>query len=156
MNKQLVITVMAAALLAASGFASADNGRRGHHGPYHGGHYSYGYERHRVRRHYRPRHHYRPVYHHGYHHGYRHGHHHGRHELRKGLKIAAGAILLGSVIHAASDHRRDRVVVRKRVTRAPSHDDGYFVRDQEGECYEVTTNRDGEEVWTWVDQSYCN
>lgn len=153
MNKPLAIAIMAASLLAASGFAEADDGRRGHHGGYHVSHVARHHYRPAVRHYRGPRHVYRPAYHAGY---YR-GHHHGRHELRKGLKIAAGALLIGSVIHAATDHRHDQIVVRRRAAGPDYAGDGNFYSlDDDGQCYEVSTNSRGEEVWIWVERGYCN
>lgn len=135
-----LVSVIALVTLCASSFAWAgDRGYRDGYGRHHG----------HVQRHYRhaPRHHYRPAYRH------HHGHHHGRHALRTGLKVAAGAVLLGSIVHAVSNDRRDRVVYRTRTVAPRS--DTHFRIDPDGACVEVTYNRQGQEVWTYVDESYC-
>lgn len=141
----LTAMVLAAVLCAA---ATAQAGDRGHRNGY-DRHYSYNQQRHHgypSQRHYRqaPRGHYRRAYHHD----------HGRHALRSGLKVAAGAVLLGTIIHSIHDNRRDRVVYRTR-TVAPRNDIYYRI-DPDGQCVEVTHNRQGQEVWTYVDPAYCN
>jgi len=140
MNKTIIIAAFAVTLLAASGFAHADR-YGGHHGP----------PRHaalHARQHglYLPRH----GFQHSRRYGYR-GHHH--HDYRHGLRIAAGAVVLGSLIHAINHDRHERVVYR---TRQPVRRDfGNYVLDSDGACYEVSVNDRGQEVWTWMDSSYC-
>jgi len=141
LNKSIVVTMLATLLACTAGLAQADGrGHRGGHGVQHGyapRHFAYA-----------PRRHYAPAYHHDHH------DHHGRHALRTGLKVAAGAIIVGSIIHAINDDRRDRVVYRTR-TVAP-RDDYYYRIDPKGQCVEVTHNSRGQEVWTYVDPAYCN
>ena len=145
MKKQIVLTVLAIALLGATGFAQAgDRGyRNGHDNGYRSArnnrHYAY------TNRNYR-----RQSYRHQ---SYRHYNRH--HDHYKGLKIAAGAVVLGSLIHAISSDRHDRVLVRRTVRSSPAGDFWYRV-DSDGQCVEVTLNSQGQEVWTYVDSSYCN
>ncbi len=144
MKKQIIITLVSMGLLAMAGMAEAGDRhhRYGHHSnhSYSSNHY-YGYQ---------PRHYNRYDY------RYRsYGHHSSRHHLRDGLKVVAGALILGSIIYAATDSRRDRVIVRRRP--APSNNTDYWYRiDNDGQCVEVRLNRQGQEVWTYVDSSYCN
>lgn len=133
---------------AFSATVTAQAGDRGHRDGY-DRHYGYTQQRHygyTSQRHYRhvPRGQYRRAYHHD----------HGRHALRSGLKVAAGAVLLGTIIHSIHDNRRDRVVYRTR-TVAPRNDIYYRI-DPDGQCVEVTHNRQGQEVWTYVDPAYCD
>lgn len=138
-HKAILTALVTGLLLSAAGTAQAgDRGYRDGLGRF------YGFT---PARHYRhaPRHHYRSNY--RRHHGHR-----GRHDSRRGLKIAAGALLLGTVIHSIHhDNRRERVVYR---TVAPRGGIWYRV-DQDGQCVEVSQNRYGQEVWTYVDPSYC-
>lgn len=143
MKKQIIITLISTGLLVSAGLAEARD--RGHHNGYRS-HHSYSSNYHFG---YQPRHYSHLDYRHNY---YR--HHSGRHHLRNGLKIAAGALVLGSIIHAASNSRRDRVIVRRRPT--PSRNSDYWYRvDNDGQCVEVRLNQKGQEVWTYVDSSYC-
>ena len=143
MKKYLVISAFAAVLLSESGFAEARDQHRGYYKPQHsyGQNRHYGYNRHRYGRYDRR-------------YGHRYSHHSSRHHIRDGLKVAAGALLIGSIIHAASNHKRERVVVRRRAAPVRSSDYWYRI-DNEGECVEVRLNREGQEVWTYVDPSYC-
>lgn len=141
----LTAMVLAAALCAAT---AAQAGDRGHRDGY-DRHDGYNQQRHHSyapQRHYRhvPRRHYRRPYHHD----------HGRHGLRSGLKVAAGAVLLGTIIHSIQDNRRDRVVYRTRTVTPRT--DIYYRIDPDGQCVEVSHNRQGQEVWTYVDPAYCN
>lgn len=133
----LTATVLVTALCAATVAQAGDRGHRDGYGRHHG--YTY-------QQHYRhvPRRPYRRAYHHD----------HGRHALRSGLKIAAGAVLLGTIVHAIHDDRRERIVYRTRAV-SPRHD-VYYRIDPDGQCVEVTYNRQGQEVWTYVDPAYCN
>jgi hypothetical protein len=137
-TRKLILTTLATSLLlAAAGTAQADD--RGYRDGY-GRHHAYSQQRH-----YRhaPQRHYRQAYHHD----------HGRHALRSGLKVAAGAVILGSIIHSINDDRRDRVVYRTRSIAPRS--DLYYRIDPDGQCVEVSHNQRGQEVWTYVDPSYC-
>lgn len=138
-HKAILTALVTGLLLSAAGTAQAgDRGYRDGHGRF------YGYTPARQYRH-APRHQYRSNYRRPY-------GHQGRHDSRRGLKIAAGAVLLGAVIHSIHhDNRRERVVYR---TVAPRGDIWYRV-DQDGQCVEVSQNRYGQEVWTYVDPSYC-
>jgi hypothetical protein len=140
-RQSMLVAVATAVLMCAAGTAQA--GDRGHRDGY-GRHHGYAQQRH-----YRhaPRHH-------RYRSSHRRHHHDGRHAVRTGLKVAAGAVLLGSIIHAVSDNRRERVVYRTRTVNA--RNDVYYRIDPDGECVEVTHNRQGQEVWTYVDPTYCN
>lgn len=143
MKKTLVIAAFAAVMFSAPGFAQAGNNHRGYNQPHH---YSYGHNRYYD---YRPNHRY------GRHDRHYYRHHSSRHHLRDGLKVAAGALLIGSIIHAANHHKRERVVVRRRVEPTRSSDYWYRI-DNEGQCVEVRLNREGQEVWTYVDPAYCD
>ena len=155
MKKQIVITLLATAFLATAGSAQARDWNRGHHN---GHHNSHGYVRHQLqhsriqhrRRDYHQygNHHYSPYRYSGYY-GYTRGHH----DDDSGLKIVAGALILGSIIHASNHDRRRNVVYRSRPV-ASNRGNSYRV-DTDGQCVEVTRNRQGEEVWTYVDSSYC-
>jgi hypothetical protein len=145
MNRSFLLTIAATALLTLSGAAPADDDdsyRR------HSGHGSYGYDR----SHYSNRPHgRRDGYgrHDGYRNRGRHGYHHydhGRDDLRKGLKIVAGAVILGSIIYAINNQNR------QASYGAPSY--GYRT-DSEGRCIQVTRDSSGREVWTHVDPGYC-
>ena len=148
MKKSIIITIVTASLMFFAGFAEAGN--RGHHN----GHYSknsYGSSRHYG---YRPQPYLRHGYRYGYGHGY-YGHHGAVHDFRDGLKIVAGALIMGSVIQAVSNSRQEREFIRRRSV--PTTRSDYWYRlDNEGQCVEVSENSQGQEVWTYVDQSYCN
>ena len=87
--------------------------------------------------------------------------HHNRHELRSGLKVVAGALVLGSVIHAIANNNRrydsrSSGSVRVDPQRYPNTRQDYWYRiDSEGQCVEVKLNQYGQEVWTYADNSYC-
>ncbi|MFT5139333.1 MAG: hypothetical protein ACI9H8_000824 [Lysobacterales bacterium] len=133
MKKQITISLLSAALLLSAGLAQAgDRGNRN-------GHYSNNSNRHYG---YQPRHY--------NHRGYRHrsGNRHNA------WKYAAGALVIGSIIHSANRPRNDRVVVQRRIEPSRSSDYWYRV-DTDGQCVEVRLNRQGQEVWTYVDSSYC-
>jgi len=159
MKTKIVITLLTAALLGLASTAQAGDRYRGHQGP---GHYR-GYatsSHHRYdRRHgYRAYgHHYAPRYYNSYGHGhYRYYGHHGYYDA---AKIAAGAVLLGSIIHSANQDRPDRVVYTGRrypvSTSNTGRQDTWYRTDSSGDCFEVRLNGDGNEVWTYVDSSYC-
>lgn len=135
MKKQIVLTLITSAFLLMAGTTQAGGyGYRGNHsGGYGGNHYSYG-------GHYRG----------GYGHGGGHGH------LGTGIAIVAGAVVLGSIIHAATYNNRPRQVVYSPQPAGPVPG-GYWYRvDADGQCVEVRLNQQGREVWTYVDPSYCN
>ena len=139
MKKQIVITLLLTTFLGTAGTAQARDWNRGHHN---GHHSSYGYARHHGN------HHYSRYRHHGYY-GYTRRHH----DHYKGLKIAAGALILGSAIYAANNNwRRNAVYVSRPVA---SNRDYWYRVDTDGQCVEVRLNRQGQEVWTYVDSSYC-
>ncbi len=159
MKAKIVITLAALALVGLAGAAQA--GDR-HHG-YRDGHYrghatAHQYRLDRYRRPYLRVHHYRSY---GYpyyrHYGPRHGHYYHDHD---GWKVAAGAVLLGSIIHSASRDRAERVVVRRHsepmVAPASYNRDTWYRNDSNGDCFEVHLNSAGDEVWTLADHSYCN
>jgi hypothetical protein len=143
MKKHIVLAVLASALLGAASFAEAGNGNRGYRNGHHNGYSSIRYG------------HYPTRNHHGYarRSHYRHGDYRGHHDYHKGLRIAAGAVVIGSLIHAINHDRRERVVYRTRRV-APGSDYWYRV-DTDGQCVEVRLNQQGQEVWTYVDSSYC-
>ena len=142
MKKQILITLLATALLGMASAAQAGDRHRGH---YNGHNNHHGYARHHYGSfHYGRSHHYRPYRYYGYRQG-----HHDRYD---GLQIAAGALVLGSIIYAAGSDRRHNTVYRTRPVASSRND--YRV-DSEGQCFEVSLNRQGQEVWTYVDSSYC-
>lgn len=153
MKKMIVIATVATAMLAASGFAEANGNGRNHRGVHHQPRHHYAPARH-VNRHFRQQRYARQGRQHARYerrHGYR--NHYRRHDHRRGLRIAAGAIVLGSLIHAINHDRHERVVYRTRQTA--TRDYGNYLLDSDGQCYDVSTNNQGQEVWTWVDPSYC-
>ena len=134
MNRRIAPALVASMVLALSGTAQAGDGRSGrdHYG--HGAHYDR-YARHHGRDH------------------HRHGHDH----FGRGLAIVAGAVILGSIIHAASQDNARRGAEYRRDNRPEAPLPDYWYRiDGDGQCVEVRLNRQGREVWTYVDQSYCN
>lgn len=135
MKKQFIITLFATALLSMASVAQAGNSHRGHYGGHYRGHSS---------------HHYGRAYRH---HGYRrHGRrHHNNHD---GLKIVVGALVLGSLIHAVSNNQRRQVVYSSPTARLSK--EYWYIVDSNGQCVEVRLNERGNEVWTYVDSSYCN
>jgi hypothetical protein len=152
MKAKIVITLVAIALLGLAGTANAGNRHfshrdghyRGHPVPHHYRAYRAPVVRYHGHRHYRSY----PRVHFGYY-----GHH--DHDA---WKVAAGAVLLGSIIHSASHDRGTRVVYRERaypVSRTPVADIWYRT-DSAGDCFEVRTNTQGDEVWTLVDPGYCD
>jgi hypothetical protein len=152
MKAKIVITLVAIALLGLAGAAEAGNRhyshRDGHFGGYAAPHHYRSY-RPPVARYY-GHHHYRPHYrvHHGYY----------RQHDRDAWKVAAGAVLLGTIIHSASHDRGTRVIYRERsypVSRTPASD-AWYRTDSSGDCFEVRYNSAGDEIWTLVDPGYCN
>lgn len=147
MKKLIVLTLMATAFLATAGNAQAGNSHRGqHYYPNHGYSPAKHYRKHarQERRHYKQHRYGRSYGRHDY--GYRH-HGHG-----DAWKIAAGAAVLGTIIYAANS-RPSRTVYRTRTVRA--NDDHWYRVDTDGQCVEVRLNQKGQEVWTYVDSSYC-
>ena len=136
MKKQIVITLLVTAFLGTAGIAQAGDWNRGHHNQSRGHHNQY---RTHYNRHYRQ---YRNY-------GYR----RGRHHHHNGLKIAAGALILGSAIYAANNNWRRNVAYRSRPVAI--NRGSWFRVDSDGQCVEVTLNRQGQEVWTYVDSGYC-
>ena len=146
MKKQIVIAVLASALMGSAGFAEAGDRDRGYRGGHHKSHAAHRYYGRHERRH---RDYYRQVRHRRHHYGYYNRHH----DHYKGLKIVAGAALIGGVIHAINRAPRERIVYR---TVRPVQRGNYHYRlDTDGQCVEVSYNRQGQEVWTYVDPSYC-
>ena len=149
MKKHIVIAIIATVMFSAAGFAEAGGRNHGYRSGHHYGYDSHSYGRHQSS-------HYRGYSNRRYNRHYRQGgyyRHHGRHDYYKGLKIAAGAVVLGSLIHSINSDHRDRVVYRTRRT-TPVSNQTYRV-DSEGQCVEVSLNQQGQEVWTYVDSSYC-
>ena len=159
MKTQIVITLLTAALLGLASTAQAGDRHRGH---YNAGHYRgyattnhYRYDRRHGYRSYG--HHYAPYYRNAYGHGpYRYYGHYDHHDA---AKVAAGAILLGSIIHSVNRDRSQRVVYSGRTYSSSrptgARQDTWYRTDSSGDCFEVQLNRDGNEVWTFVDSSYC-
>lgn len=152
MKTKIVITLAAIALLGLAGAAAAEDRHYG----YRDGHYR-GYA---TPHHYRPyRHHGASYYGHRYYRPYSRVHYgyYGHHD-HDAWKVAAGAVLLGTIIHSASHERGSRVVYRERVqpvSRTPGTDRWYRT-DSGGDCFEIRYNTRGDEVWTLVDPGYCD
>ncbi len=91
--------------------------------------------------------------------GKRHGHggyghkpqHHKHHRHRSDggdiVKVAAGALVLGTLVYAISQSSRQ--------SHAPAEPDYWYRIDDDGRCVLVQLNRDGREVWTYVEPGYC-
>ena len=154
MKKQIAITVLVAALLSLAGTVQAGHSNRGHDKDYRRGHVTaqhwgkqnrnyYGNNHHRYGKNYRGRH------------GYdRHRHkHHGHNGFRDGLRFAAGALILSSVVHAINNNQPRQVVYQSPT--AGSYQDRWFRVDPDGQCVEVRLNQSGKEVWTYTDASQC-
>ncbi|NIM68952.1 MAG: hypothetical protein GTN86_12425 [Xanthomonadales bacterium] len=153
-------------------------GHRGatHHHSYAPHHRSYRHARKHWRRshHYRSHGHYR---HHGrWHYGghYYGGHHYGGHRYPypggygyhgayhysghhdDAFKLAAGAALLGTIVHAA--HASAPVAAGYdpgwAATRVLEPVVGYR-RDSTGDCFAISTDEAGNELWTLVDPAHC-
>lgn len=147
MRKQIVITLLVTAFLGTAGIAQAGDWNRGHHNQSRGHHNQY-------------RAHYNRPYRQNSNYGYRRGRNSGYYRYRRGqfhhhngLKIAAGALILGSAIYAANNNWRRNVVYRSRPVSI--NRGSWFRVDSDGQCVEVTLNRQGQEVWTYVDSGYC-
>ncbi len=153
-----------------------ERGGAGHRGATH--HHSYA-PHHRsyrhARKHWRRSHHYRS---HGHyrHHGRWHygGHYYGGHRYPypggygyhgayhysghhdDAFKLAAGAALLGTIVHAA--HASAPVAAGYdpgwAATRVLEPVVGYR-RDSTGDCFAISTDEAGNELWTLVDPAHC-
>lgn len=155
MKKQLLISLTVAVLMTLAGTVQAGDSRRGNHG-HHGG-YAKHHSTHHAYRHARKHNkHHRQHNRHGAYGGhydrgyYEHGYHdRDRDDFRKGVKIVAGAVLLGTIIHAISNSNQ------RRSQQAAYAGDLWYQQDRDGRCYEVTRDRSGDEFWTRVDSGYC-
>jgi len=150
MKKRIILTLVTTALLATAGIAQAGNSNRGHQSYQNRGYSHSNHHRNYARneRRYRNNRYYGHAYRRGGHGYYNYGHH-GHHDA---WKYAAGAVILGSIIHAANN--RPPKTVYRTTRSAPSRDQRYQL-DSDGQCVEVSLNREGQEVWTYVDSSYC-
>ncbi len=131
-------------LLAGSlGFTNEAQARGYHGSHYYGGHYYGG----------------------GGHYGHRHrGHRHGRHHSRRGAYLAGG-LILGSLLthayHRSHYPRTEPYVVReRRVIRSTPHvverrTTKRLFRDRDGNCFERTFNRNGDELLVELDPAEC-
>lgn len=147
MKKKIAITLIVAALLSLASTVEARDSWRSHKGGHHRGHATvqhHGNHHRRHAKHYRSSHHYRSRY---ANHSYR---HHGRNSVRDGLKIAAGALIIGSVVRSINDHRSRQIAYRT----APANANRWYRIDPDGQCVAVRLNQYGEEVWTYTD-AYC-
>ena len=106
MKKHIVIAVIATVFLGAAGFAEASHGDRGYRNSYNNGYSS--------SRHYRYDNRYRSHHNNRDYRNGRYNRHRSQHDHYKGLKIAEGAVVLGSLIHAIKRDRRERTVYRTR------------------------------------------
>lgn len=152
----LIVAAMLVALAAGLASNSAHAGNR--HGDagfaVHIGHHS-GHAAPRHVSHWRDR---------GYRHGYRHNryarHYRHRRHHDRGLYLAGG-LILGSVITHALHERHEPVVhrrVRTRVSGAVMDDAAIsrrLFRDRDGNCFERTYTRAGDEVLSELDPSAC-
>ena len=151
MNKTFISTLISVLLLSFAGMAQAGERHDGRGYQSHGRHVSVSHYRGPSRSQYRGRqfavqrgyapHHYR--------------HHSSHHDVRNGLKVVAGALVLGSIVRAVNNSHRERVIYR---TRTPVGDqDQYWYRvDSDGQCVEVRLNSLGQEVWTYTDPYHCS
>jgi hypothetical protein len=153
MKTRIVVTLLAATLLGLAGTAQAGD----RHGFRAGGHYR-GYATH----HYRPAshyggHYYAPRYRNAYGYVYYRPYPHHRHY--RGVRLVAGAVLLGSIIHAANYDRPSRVVYVDRtpvtVRAGAASGQTWYETDSGGDCFEVRPDSAGNEVWTLTDPAYC-
>ena len=164
MKKSIMIALLTALLLGAAGTTQARDRDRGYRDGHDRGYATtshYRRDRH-APNHYYQRHNYR---HYRSHHNrpYRYSHYrndyYGHHGHHGGLRIAAGAIIAGSLINAIRYERPERVVYSSRRYSSPApyagQQDRWYRSDNHGDCFEVRLNRDDQEVWTWVDPSYC-
>ncbi len=160
MRKQIVIALFATALLTIAGVTQAKDSDRGHRSNHSRGHSSGHHQSKHFRNHNRRgKHYYGGAYrHHGYrpysygHRGYR-PYGYGHHGYSNGLGYVAGALVVGSLIHSINHRQPSQIVYRsKPVSRAQDY---WYRVDSDGQCVEVRMNRDGQEVWTYVDASYC-
>lgn len=146
MKKRIAITLIVAALLSLAGTVEARDAWRGHKDGHHRDYTPVHYRnKHHRGRHHRSDHHYRSR------HAHYRGRHHGHHALRDGIKIAAGALILGSVVRSINDHGSRQIVYQ---ASRPGTDRWYRI-DQDGQCVEVRLNRYGEEVWSYTDAGRC-
>ena len=152
MRKQIALALFTGLLLSSAGTTQAGDSnhgyRSGYPGGYGGNYYGNGrgfddrYNRHDSRR------------------G---GHDHDN--FGRGLAIVAGAVVLGTIIHAVSHNASHPVngpyqaplpdQNNRYGTPEPGQDYWYRV-DQNGECVLVRLNQQGREVWANADPSYCN
>lgn len=106
--------------------------------------------------------------HHGYyggHRGYRHhGYRHRSHSSHRGAYLAGGLILGSLITHAYhrshQPHVQERYVVRESSVvhepRVISRSTGRrLFRDRNGDCFERTTTRNGDELLLELDPSEC-
>jgi hypothetical protein len=150
MKNKIAITLIVAALLSLAGTVEARDSWRGHKGGHYRDHASLQhrnkhYRSHGTRHHYRSEHYYRNPYAHHRH------QHHGYSSFRDGLKFAAGALIIGSVVHSINDYGSRQVAYRV----SPAGLDRWYRIDQDGQCVEVRRNRYGEEVWTYTESYRC-
>ena len=149
MKTKIAITLIVAALLSLAGTVEARDSRHGHKGGHHRDyatvqHRNKHYRRHAKRHHYRSDRYYRNRHVH-----HRHNRHHGHSSFRDGLRFAAGALILGSVVHSINDYGSRQVAYRV----SPSN--RWYRIDQDGQCVEVRRNQYGEEVWTYTESYRC-
>lgn len=165
MKKLIVIILFATTLLSVTGTTQARDSDRGHRNNHNRDYVTTRHHnKHARKQHRKAKHHYARANRHndyrynGRHHnryGNNHNRHyrHGRNEFRDGLKYAAGALVLGSVIHAINNNPPRRTAYQSAPTRS-GHNSWYRV-DSDGQCVEVRLNRQGNEVWTYSDSSNC-
>jgi hypothetical protein len=143
MKKTAKLALIGLIFASAAGFTAPAEARgydsRGHHG-YYGGHRGYR--------------------HHGYrHHGYR----HRSHSSHRGAYLAGGLIIGSLLTHAY--HRNNQPYVNEgfvretRVVSEPrivSRSTGRrLFRDRNGDCFERTTTRNGDELLLELDPNEC-
>jgi len=144
MKKRIALALLTSLLLGLAGTVQAGNGYHRHHDRYPGG-----YERNF----------------HGHHSGYNNRRHrHDDDDFGRGLAIVAGAVVLGTIIHAIN-HNSSRNANSSYQARArepndryepPAQGQDYWYRvDQNGDCVLVRLNQQGREIWSYADPSYC-
>ncbi|MEJ8566055.1 hypothetical protein [Elongatibacter sediminis] len=79
------------------------------------------------------------------------------------VKVAAGALVLGTIIYAISQNSQKATQAPPPVSGPPAQapepaaapDDYWYRIDGDGRCVLVYLNNEGREVWTDVDPSNC-
>ena len=143
MKKRCLLMFLTVVLVSLAGYSHAGNSNRGHKARHDVYQLRTGYRIHHDIHHSR----------YGRHHGNCRHYSHRHHDVRSGLKIAAGALVLGTILHTVNRHHAPLVVHPSQLGRqAQAH---WYRIDPEGHCVEVRLNQQGREVWTYVNPSHC-